>query len=337
MANKTEAMIKGLHHCRVALAPVSIRILLVLGVANSCLFQESAGQDCPYPDSVAVVDTLSATMYQPLAVGNIWEYLVTDGDSLISAERSEIVGYAYFKNIFYYRLDSRYYHAPGDSVLSLDTLITDYIYVTDSSLVVNGSIGPRQKDIVFSASFQSCYSGFLASETTDLILVEGQIRDSVSFTVDGMLQPVEVAATKKFSVVSDTSVVFAHGIGMVEATGQLTTTLVFAQIDGVDFGTPLASLYVIPTSIETLETATGRPGIFPLPAGDTINLTIASVKSGISDIVVYDNLGRVVYQGVVPPDVFQIRIDVSTWAAGLYMLSVVDSGTTVSSPIVVVR
>lgn len=280
----------------------------------------TVGQECTYPDSSAVADTLSADAYLPLAVGNTWEYEISSDSVVVAIERNEIVGYAFFKEIFYYRLDTRYYSV-SDSIVATGVQ-TDYVRITDSSYVRNGSVAPLAIDLKFNASFSSCYRGAYPDGDSNLVSVG--LADSSYYTFDeaGSAVDVPLPAIKQYSVASDTSSHYGHGLGLVITSGRRSRKLIHAVIDGEPYGTPLAERYAIPVSVAAEDSRFVESiHVYPNPA---TAVTTIFRNGPVSDrgvnMHLVDIAGRTQRLFRIDSGSNHILLDVSALASGVYFV-----------------
>jgi hypothetical protein len=91
-------------------------------------------------------------------------------------------------------------------------------------------------------------------------------------------------------------------------------SIAFDGLDRLYVGTQYSGLYVAQLSTAGVEEIQPQPtlSVFPDPASDRIN-----IRSGMGPLFIYDQIGRIVYQGQI--DRQQQRIDVSGLTAGSYL------------------
>ena len=200
------------------------------------------GQDtCPFSDQEAVADTLDSAAYLPMQIGNVWEYTVKDGAFSDDPYREEVISDTLIENTLFYKIRRISFDYNPVIITHADTSYR-YQAITDTSIVYwrNDTIEPTP--IRFSQEFNSCYEPSSGGQ----IVVAGGYNRSFDIEYRGNSQAFAAPALKEIgSTFFGTT--YAWGIGQVKISGDpsVITSLVYASVDGIQYGTRLTDRFSI--------------------------------------------------------------------------------------------
>jgi hypothetical protein len=292
---------------------------------------EAQAAECPFPDSVAVADTLDAKLYYPLQVGNVWETTVSEsGFELADPTRLEVIADTVIEDISFVKVRSSDFTYTNDRFVLTGVRVShSYRAVVDTALLDwSLNLGLRSQPFRFNQSFNSCYESM-----GSLIEVSGGYDQSFSIREQGGFTEYQVPAIKHINFENVAVQTFAHGIGRVEAIGDpfRITELIYAKIDGVEYGTPLAELFEFRISSTETDLLNQKWSLstYPNPVRSTLHVQLHVQELSVLSLSIYDLLGRKVMASVsdwpVGSGLHVFDLDLSSLAAGTYVLRV--SGT----------
>ena len=300
---------------------------------------------CPFPDSVAIVDTVSPAAYLPAAVGNEWHYLGRSGGLPSHVTVREVVSDTLIQSISYARIRDTQYEYGRPAILSRSF---SYIAVTDSiTFRYDRFEDATYPDPIQPASdFNVCYEfdgrAFGVSNPGYSAVYPAQ--DYVFHVVEnGEQVEYHVPLAKGFAMYpvpqAIVVAVLIPGIGIVEEGGEFgDTRLIYAMIEGEVIGTRADSTYAWMVGARRSESSeeyllTG----YPNPASSDYYLTLhGSPAFAHVEVQVIDLLGRERRVSSFRNPV-QMLVDVSGLEAGIYFAHVTANGTVASRRFLVVR
>lgn len=273
------------HHLRIAFSLV----LVVLAIPWHNAYGQS---DCPFPDSVAVADTLDPKGYYPTQVGNVWEYTGMTGSGFMEDPfREEIMADTLIDGITFYKLKLTTFDYDFSPVITRSFTTFDYVAVADSGIVQWTPAGLLSNGIRFSQSFNSCYG-------PDPVAVAGGYGDFFSIMERDSVVTRVLPAQKTFWIPSAFSeVTYGYGVGRLQTVGDPSVTydLSYAKIDSREFGTPLDSLFDIRVANEPLPVLPAlRLENYPNPFVGATRFSFSLSVPGSVTLEIIDVLGRVI-------------------------------------------
>ena len=293
-------------------------------------------QDCPFPDSVAVPDTLDPAGYYPTGAGWIWDYVTVDGPFLDGANRLATLGDTLVDDIVFSIIDKTDFFFPNPVKREMvPTLhVRRYVSATDSTLIylnpVNGtqSVNP----VLFGAPFDSC-------DQTGTEISGGY---GVTFvtTEEGSLVTHEAAAIKTFDYGLPGRETYAHGIGFVYGSYEVNSERMLAYVrsgNGEEIGVPLDQQFVITSVSEPELPSETSLSVYPNPTRGRILIDVKTEKASVLKFVVTDVIGRKLDQVITFSSSGSTRIEYSMHGrpSGFYVLTVhPDHGLPLSATII---
>lgn len=309
---------------------LSLRDGLPFNVDEAFGYSSALGsQECPFPDSSAVPDTLDPNLYYPMAVGNRWEYTVRAGPFFGDPYAEEITGTVVIEGIQFYRFlrTTFVYDVP---VITRSRDATYYRAVVDSALAQWFSASGVIYSHEFGHDFNSCYesSGLLNG-------VGGGYGGTITVPEEGAEKTYPVAARKVIG--NDFMAVwfYAHGIGPYLTLGDpdQTTELVYARIGGQELGTHLTALFPISIKVEDQTTdvrSAPELSVYPNPLGPWVILHVLLPTFSTVTVEIYDSLGRLaatpISQEVLPPGPSERTWIPSDVSPGVYFVKLFTGG-----------
>ncbi|MBK8614609.1 MAG: T9SS type A sorting domain-containing protein [Flavobacteriales bacterium] len=73
-----------------------------------------------------------------------------------------------------------------------------------------------------------------------------------------------------------------------------------------------------------------RVTLYPMPAGDELNVDLSTSDLGIDNLIITDATGRVVNNVTVGSDT-QVKLDVSAYQAGVYLINLRADGVSLGT------
>ena len=261
------------------------------------------GQSCPFPDSVAVADTLDPSGYFPLQVGNVWEYITQDSGFFAGASRTEISTDTLIAELQFFKLKRTFFieEPIHSSILIPQPGAPLYRTFVDEKLVAWApEVGLVTLEMGFDKPFNSCFVDPHSPPDLGVIAVAGGYGGSFSIMEGDTSRTITVPALKSIGTIHS-GAEYAHGIGAIGGGAEVTvvTELVFARIDGNEMGTRLDSLLNIQVAIEDVPDV--FPGsiqlqTYPNPLHNSTTLAFTLDQPGAVILRIVDVLGRTVAQ-----------------------------------------
>lgn len=301
-------------------------------LAFTLCLQGAYGQSsCPFPDSVAVADTLDPKGYYPIWVGDMREYLVMNGGFMENPFREEIIGDTLVDGMTFYKLKITAFEYDFSPVITRSHTHFSYIAVVDSGVVQGLPDANILNDTRFFEPFNSCYE----TPSRDFT-VSGGYDAFFSITEGDSTVTHPLAAVKTFSIDGGlASITYGYGVGPIQEEGDVSviTKLSYAWINGQEFGTPLDSLFTIVVSTEEdppIPRQQYRLENYPNPFKKTTRLVFSLTSPGRVSVRIMDILGRVIAQPL-NDRLFTSGNHTVTWEArgfpaGLYLTQLVVDG-----------
>jgi hypothetical protein len=267
------------------------------------------------PAGAQEADTLDAARYLPLEIGNVWEYKrvayrprspLRDVDSsFVNYERYAIIGTETIGDTVFHRLDLQIRDQDG-TFLQRDTSLIRYDAST-GGMDARGNAGIFADIACLDAAIGENYGVDCPYVVT---LHEG---DFIPLFDDEQTRWFKQYFSFGFEYI------LAHEIGPVmfgpvcEGCSVMSDddgwALIYARVDGVEYGQAVVSVES-PMRIPMVPTLQ----VYPNPASDHVNVSAASNR-----LDVFDLLGRRVAEVKVAAG-DRIRLDVSTWPRGAYIV-----------------
>lgn len=296
-------------------------------------------QDVPCPD------TTDWRSYYPLEFGNQWQYEFEGpcSEGEICQRGREVVGSETVDGVEYFLIRNCRKESEGD-VVCTDPVSVHYDDVA-RTVVIEGEDGTLY-DYLYACDLAAPFNlyGEVACGTADFpdphfLQTTGRYDGVFDLGAGSSLE----GSTKSFGGLFGGTIYFA-GIGRTYSVGdaaQFGTELVYARIDGVEYGTPA---FVFPTSSEpggAQPVATAFTTAFPNPARGAMQAQYTLAEPQTVTLELIDVLGRRVRETEVGPQVagpHDVRIDLSGLRAGLYVLRLrAEAGVEATRRVVVVQ
>lgn len=274
--------------CKVPTRSAILHFILALGTIPGL-----AQDPCPFPDSVAVTDTLAPSGYLPFDVGNLWEYRSFDGAIPGSLGRTEVVAdtvidgrsFAVVRGTIFESSNATVYHASGTS--------TWYFGKAESAgLTWSADEGFEEYfGLHLDAPFQSCYS---EGGVDDAVHVSGGYTDIFTLAGREGTDTIGTSAVKEYVRFAVEGITVVHGIGVtrIEGDPNLNTHLVYFDFGDRSAGIPLDEQVTIVgvehSSVQSLPSVS----ISPNPASSEIVVEVEMAEPTQLSIEVFDLLGR---------------------------------------------
>ncbi len=294
-------------------------------------------------------DTLDWHRYVPLAVGNVWEYQVVEGEPLLRREITGDTTAADGRTYFILDESSYEYNNFGTgSTLELFWRLTWYVrYDTAGTFVavldpaadtlalpqdnpLDG--GPEIGYFDLRAAFADTV--FYGPGAEQYYAVMGGYGETVQI---GGAQ-VEAVAVKRFSTLFWYAR-YAADIGYLGGGNLWGPFLTYARVDGTTYG-----LSRLPTAVEDEGTVPARlavEALYPNPVRDRATLVYHLPAPGGLSVAVYDGLGRRVHFERLPVRAagrYTVALDARAWPPGLYGVRLsTDAGATATHLLIHVR
>lgn len=284
---------------------------------------------CPFPDSVAVADTLDPKGYLPMQVGNLWEYTAMADGFMEDPSREEIIADTLIDGMTFYKLKLTTFDYDFSPVITRSFTAFFYIAVSDTGVVRWKPTGIQPGGPRFSQPFNSCYGA-------DPIWVSGGYGTSFSVMESDSVVVLALPAEKTFTFLGGLGLdTYGHGIGRIRVEGDPNqiTELTYARIDGRAFGTPLDSLFTIAVAVEEDPSIPRQPPRlqnYPNPFRAATHLSFSLATPGRVSLRIMDILGRVVAQPLADSP-FSSGMHVIAWEAdgfpaGMYLAHLIVDG-----------
>ena len=298
----SERLIHALPMARFTRASCGL-ILVVLVLPWPYAYGQS---ECPFPDSVAVADTLDPRGYYPTQVGNVWEYIVENGPFIEELQREEIVADTLIDGTtFFKRRQIRFkydpFAPPSQVITDIKSEHVSYFFVTDSSEVFWTEQGLDTTLVGFDRPFNSCYEDRSFRFLDSLVVVMGGYQQAFEIEEDGVATNRKLPAIKTFEA-TFTGASFGHGVGRIATFGDpsVVTRLSYARVSEQMLGTPLDSLFEIRVANEPFPTLpTLRLENYPNPFVGVTRFSFSLSVPGSVTLEVIDVLGRVIARPLV--------------------------------------
>ena len=309
----------------------------------SLLVLDASAQFCQDFES-PVADTLDASGYYPLKIGNRWEYVSDLNFALDFASRIEVVKDTLISDTLFYKLEFTAYRFQYDLANFGDLLIegrTTYRY----EAVVDGVLFSFFRDritgegIEFNRPFCSTYTSSLSE-----FIVGGGYERSYAFPNGATSIETALPALKFFGCCfGDTR--YGYGIGKLETNGDpsVRTGLTYAKIDTTEFGSPLDSLFdvsLVAIEHELDKTRKNSIVVYPNPLSDQGTLLVNLNKQGVVSVVVADMLGRLrsrpIQDVILPAGEHRTTWHIDNFESGIYLLQLYINGGRVEAQKVLV-
>lgn len=277
---------------------MSRRVSVLFGLVLLVLSWHNAyGQsDCPFPDSMAVADTLDPKGYFPLQAGNVWEYETKSGSFLDHLREQEVVADTLIDSDMFYKIREVIF----DPIGNLPIMHADTVY--SFKIVLDGILfrwTPQQGRTELAQLFRDFNTCYDIGSQENAAVVEGVYDTTFTFILPGigLGASVEVAAIKEFGFFGLASEVYSHGLGLIRSEGDpsVRMNLTFARIDGQEHGTPLDSLFDIRVSTADHPAdlfKSTRLDVYPNPSNAAAQLSLTLAHPGSVTVKIYDLLGR---------------------------------------------
>ncbi len=253
--------------------------------------QPAFAQTCSH-DSSAVADTLDPSGYIRLQIGNVWDYLQESGAFWDAIIREEVVADTLIRDTTLYVIRNVGYAAYTNGPITDADTSYRISGVVDDQIVTFHRGEIRERGIPLSAPFSSCYELNGASMS-----ISGGFDAVWSVREDGERVEYQLPATKSFDWLYG-SQTYGHGIGMLQSIGDpyVVRDLLYARIDGKEYGTPIESRFRMSIAREHVpETPdAARLEIFPNPASKRIRMIVRLTDHARVTVEIADVLGRVV-------------------------------------------
>lgn len=299
-------------------------------------------------DATAVADTLDWHRYYPLAVGNVWEFRVAEGEPLLI---HDIISDSLANDRTYYVMqrtswDSGFFGAPTDglSILSRDTVFVRYVDAGGVMIVDSPDVDSlaTPMDTPFVDGIRGYYD--LRVDFGDSV----QVSSSPDFfyqVTGGYDQPVDISgqtyhppALKNF----DGGLIwegYAIDIGLLYSQNLWGPRLTYASVDGTEYG---ISRNPVHTSVESVLPANLQlDGPFPNPTRGSATFLISVRRAGPVELEAFDMLGRRIWRSRISAagsDRQPVDIAVDNWPTGTYFVRLsTEGGQSISRSITVVR
>ncbi len=328
----------GLRWLRTLTRPFILAV--VLYVYSAAAVQ---GQGCPFPDSVAVTDTLRAEGYFPLHIGDTWEYKVTDSGFIDEFRRTEVdsdtlIGGATFYRTIFTRLS---WNAEQSVIDRIKSTRRSYVRTIHTGLVFwtpEDGLGEQAKG--FDRPFNSCFTDSTRAPDDTLVAVGGGYNRSFTVVENGSFKEYDVPAIKEVGGAFG-SQSFAHGVGEIGGSAEVNVLieLLYAKVDTVELGTPMDSVYKVTVGSErparSAEVDRYVIDVYPNPVGTVGQIRLALPEAGYVAMQIFDVLGRLV--SVPLATSFQTAgqgfytFESQGLAPGIYIVAVVFDGHVVST------
>ncbi len=306
---------------------------LITCCAFNLLVVDASAQFCQDFES-PIADTLDASGYYPLKIGNKWEYVSDLNFALDFASRIEVVKDTLISDTLFYKLAFTAYRFQYDLANFGDLLIegrTSYRYeaVVDGVLFsfFRGQI--NAEGIEFNRPFCSTYTNRFSE-----FIVGGGFGRSYTFPNGATSTETALPALKIFGCCfGDTR--YGYGIGKLETNGDpsVRTGLTYAKIDTTEFGSPLDSLFDVSSVAIEHELDNARKNsivVYPNPLSDQGTLLVNLNKQGVVSVVVTDMLGKLkskpVQDVVLPAGEHRITWYIDDFESGIYLLQLYTNG-----------
>lgn len=300
-------------------------------------------QECPFPDSVAVPDTLDPAGYYPLSVGDSWDYVWDLFSFPAPAFRRIAVADTLRGDITFAKVKTIDFVAvveggviPVDSSFSyesvIDGILTEWQPSTDSlSSVVD-----------FRNPFNSCDS----LNSSLRVVSGGYERSALLYGPDTLRLSAEKALENCLQVCRGNS--YGYSVGLIRSLpspGASTLWLAGFTIDGKSRGAPLDTVFakgIAQTSNDLPTTRQDRLVFYPNPLSNTGWVEIELVRAGYVRIDLIDMVGRRLSNSdaavYLAPGKHIVPFSTRTIPAGLYLVNLMVNGqASASNSIIVLR
>lgn len=253
--------------------------------------------ECRFSESEAVVDSIEASRYYPLDVGNFWIYQnflprpMMPDYIIRKVEVDTVVN----NNVFFKISETPYYGTP-DSGQYGDKACCHRIRISKEGILHEGAPGHsgETNSFILSQPYNSCYrdATYGVMNVYELILL-----DSLR------------AKTFEFSF-SDRS--FIKDVGPYSYEG---LDLVYAQVSGNLIRLTNGN---IPTKKHVDSNLDEPIGIWPNPAQKYVRIRLSHIGPG--HLIVYNSNGQEIDQKNIYVVINDITIDISNYASGIYIV-----------------
>ncbi len=269
-------------------------LVLYLLIGPTQLF---AQVNCPFPDSVAIADTLDPKGYHfPLEIGNVREWIPRDGAFIFDLRHEEVVADTLIEGLDFSRVDVSIFDffSRRDS-LSQRSMFSYYKAVVDSGVVSwrpQSGIAFTSFDndpYRFNSAFKICYVGNFPGDEGEIVEVSGGYNLPFTF-LDRDLRDIETytfPAIKGFGT-QDFIAAYAYGIG------EIANTLTYIKIGDSTLGTPLKDQFRVITTDEVPEHPLKLPAFsaYPNPFVDQVRIQFSLSGPSRVDLEVFNVLGQ---------------------------------------------
>ena len=225
----------------------------------------SAQWYCPPGDEIPVADTLEASQYLPLTIGNTGDY-VTSISAFQTAFRHKVIGDTLIEGIGFSKIQQILFSTGTSSVIENDT---SYFYRSirkDSLLSWTEARGIAFTGDILSKDFYSAYDTEVFTDGSRR--VGGCYAGTINFLEEGIEISKDLAAIKSFSSNFE-SRVYGYGIGEIGSNIEVgvITHLIYAKLDTLEIGTPIEEVFQIEGDTPVADTLDWR-GYYPLEIGN---------------------------------------------------------------------
>ena len=279
-----------MRHTPNATRTIVLAILLLLTfTASTPLQAQVTSPGCQFSESQAVADTLDPRGYYPLAVGNVWEYIVKDGPFFGNPYRDEVIADTLIEDIPFFKIQRTTYTYDANVITNSTT---QYVYraMTDSSMLEWHNESIVSGAIRFDQDFNSCYQ----VGEFGLMEVFGAYDQNFGVEVDEDTVYHAVPALKQIGS-EFLSTVYAWGVGPIRIDGDpvVVTSLTYVSTDEAVYGKLLRERFAISVANEEEARLTRSPEIelFPYPMRSIGTMRLKHAEAGAHTVTVYDLLG----------------------------------------------
>ncbi len=279
------------------------------------------------PDST-VADTLDWHRYYPLAVGNVWEYRISEGEPLM---RREIVSDTLAGDRQYFRMVESTYDSDGGTGLKLGRELAFYVRYDSIGAVV--ALPEIEADtVVFRRGVptgDSSHTYFDLREPFGDTLSYGEGAEDTYVTVGGYGELIEIGgekveapAVKNFwGVEAQYFETYAADIGLIEGGNLWGPRITYAHVGEITYG-----LSRVPTSAEKERYTPERfaiESLHPNPTSDRAVLEYRLPEAQAVTVEVFNALGQRLRVEKLPlqaAGMHWYRLETSNWAGGVYFV-----------------